>query len=195
MTNRDKWKKWVQPIGVPAAVFAVVALMLAIVTREVRTLQDEVRHTQEVKDQLSTVTVALAEGETAVRGYILSGDKALLESHFEARPKVEPVLAELEELTADNPAQQQSLAKLREPLAAHLQQFEGAAKNGYVEGRVLPLPLQTSPDPQRQLRTIVAARTAGAVVHNGTLDPGVRLLGKPFTLEQPANTVRDVLDS
>ena len=36
--------------------------------------------------------------------------------------------------------------------------------------------------------------TRNAVVHNGTLDPGVRLLGKPFTLEQLALTVRDVLD-
>lgn len=77
MTNQRNWRKWLQPIGVPAAVFAVIALILAIVTRQVVTLQDEVRHAQDVKDQLSAVTVALAEGETAVRGYILSGDKAL----------------------------------------------------------------------------------------------------------------------
>ena len=77
MTNQRNWRKWLQPIGVPAAVFAVIALILAIVTRQVVTLQDEVRHAQDVKDQLSAVTVALAEDETAVRGYILSGDKAL----------------------------------------------------------------------------------------------------------------------
>ena len=77
MTNQRNWRKWLQPIGVPAAVFAVIALILAIVTRQVVILQDEVRHAQDVKDQLSAVTVALAEDETAVRGYILSGDKAL----------------------------------------------------------------------------------------------------------------------
>ncbi len=37
--------------------------------------------------------------------------------------------------------------------------------------------------------------TCNAVVHNGTLDPGVRLLGKPYTLQQLGSTVRDILDS
>ncbi|MCC6912213.1 MAG: CHASE3 domain-containing protein [Rhodospirillaceae bacterium] len=37
--------------------------------------------------------------------------------------------------------------------------------------------------------------TRNAVVHNGTLDPGVRLLGKPYTLQQLGSTVRDILDN
>jgi signal transduction histidine kinase len=37
--------------------------------------------------------------------------------------------------------------------------------------------------------------TRNAVVHNGTLDPGVKLLGKPYTLEQLAHRVRDTLDA
>ncbi|MGE3474927.1 MAG: CHASE3 domain-containing protein [Rhodospirillaceae bacterium] len=37
--------------------------------------------------------------------------------------------------------------------------------------------------------------TRNAVVHNGTLDPGVRLIGKPYTLQQLGSTVRDILDS
>jgi hypothetical protein len=33
------------------------------------------------------------------------------------------------------------------------------------------------------------------VIHNGVLDPGVELIGKPFTLEELAAKVREVLDS
>ena len=36
--------------------------------------------------------------------------------------------------------------------------------------------------------------TRNAVVHNGLLDPGVSLLGKPFTIEQLATSVRAALD-
>jgi PAS domain S-box-containing protein len=37
--------------------------------------------------------------------------------------------------------------------------------------------------------------TRNAVVHNGVLDPGVELLGKPFTIEQLGAKLRTVLDS
>ncbi|HEX8553382.1 MAG TPA: response regulator, partial [Sphingomonas sp.] len=37
--------------------------------------------------------------------------------------------------------------------------------------------------------------TRNAVVHNGVLDPGVELVGKPFTIEELAAKVRQVLDT
>ena len=36
--------------------------------------------------------------------------------------------------------------------------------------------------------------TRNAVVHNGVLDAGVELIGKPFTVEELAAKVREVLD-
>jgi DNA-binding response OmpR family regulator len=37
--------------------------------------------------------------------------------------------------------------------------------------------------------------TRNAVVHNGVLDPGVEMIGKPFTLEALAAKLRLVLDT
>ncbi len=37
--------------------------------------------------------------------------------------------------------------------------------------------------------------TRNAVVHNGVLDPDVQLVGKPFTIEELAAKVREVLDT
>jgi len=37
--------------------------------------------------------------------------------------------------------------------------------------------------------------TRNAVVHNGVLDPGVQLIGKPFTLDELGARVREVLDA
>ncbi len=37
--------------------------------------------------------------------------------------------------------------------------------------------------------------TRNAVVHNGMLDPGVKMLGKPYTLVQLARMIRDTLDT
>ena len=36
--------------------------------------------------------------------------------------------------------------------------------------------------------------TRNAIVHNGTLDAGVEMIGKPFTIEELAVKVRQVLD-
>ena len=37
--------------------------------------------------------------------------------------------------------------------------------------------------------------TRNAVVHNGLLDPGVRLIGKPFSIAELATSVRAALDA
>jgi CheY-like chemotaxis protein len=37
--------------------------------------------------------------------------------------------------------------------------------------------------------------TRNAIVHNGTLDPGIQLLSKPFTIDQLARKVRSVIDT
>ena len=40
----------------------------------------------------------------------------------------------------------------------------------------------------------VATQYQHAVVHNGVLDPGLNFIAKPFTLDQLAAKLREVLD-
>ena len=37
--------------------------------------------------------------------------------------------------------------------------------------------------------------TSNAIVHHGRLDPGVHLIGKPFTFDELATKVRRLIDS
>ena len=46
----------------------------------------------------------------------------------------------------------------------------------------------------RVFRPRFATNTKNAVVHNGVLDPGVNFIAKPFTLDQLAAKLREVLD-
>ncbi len=41
----------------------------------------------------------------------------------------------------------------------------------------------------------ITGYTRNAILHNGVLDPGVKLLTKPFTLQQLAVKMREILDA
>ena len=156
MTKQPNWKKWEQPFLVPAAVFVVVALMLTFVTREIRSLQREVTHTQEVKDELTAIQRALLESESAVRGFMLSGDPQVQEQFFNARDRIYGYITNLEKLVADNPTQVRRVAELRPVLAQRMQQFTNAGTT-FQPGRTLPINLGPGIDAQNRVRDIVAA--------------------------------------
>ena len=156
MSKQRNWKQWSQPIVVPAVVFVVVALMLAVVSREVRNLQEEVRHTQEVKDQLTIIDNALTEGETAVRGFILSGDQDILKPYVLARTRIGISLGLLDKLVADNPAQVERLAVLKPLVDQRLQQFQ-TGSSSFNPDRKLPIPLGRGPETQAKVRDSIVA--------------------------------------
>lgn len=106
MVETGGLKRWAQPILVPAIVFVAVALVLGVVTRQIISLQDEVRHTQVVKDHLTSLMNLLQESETAVRGYLLTGSDEILQPYKDARDAVPKALTDLKSLTVDNPVQQ-----------------------------------------------------------------------------------------
>jgi signal transduction histidine kinase len=156
MFSQPSWKRRLQPTLVPALVFVVVALMLTIVTRQLLTLQDESRHTQDVKDTLASITALMQEGENGMRGFLLTGDDGFLKPYNTASHEIGPALDRLQNLIDDNPVQRDNVSRLRPVVLERMSQLTRAV--GYYQpGRTLPVPIGSGPETHARARDIIAA--------------------------------------
>ncbi len=73
--------------------------------REVATSVQWVSHTNEVLTRLEAVLSTLKDAETGQRGYLLTGETAYLEPYRDAVDRLPRQIADLRQLTLDNPAQ------------------------------------------------------------------------------------------
>ena len=99
------------------AVLVAVLLMNTVVTRRQLAVQDSnqswVEHTQQVQLELAQFESLLKDAETGQRGYLYTGDPRYLEPYNHAVAQGNPHVTRLAELTADNPRQQERVARLR----------------------------------------------------------------------------------
>src|SRR5438067_671261 len=104
-------------------VIAFVALLVflginAIVsqrsTRKLIQNEQLVTHTHEVLANLDQTLALLTEAESGQRGFLLTGDEIYLANYTDDLHRLPEQLERLKRLTADNPAQQQRLARLQE---------------------------------------------------------------------------------
>jgi PAS domain S-box-containing protein len=102
-------------LGVALLVLAVIGIGLARNTRELIHNAQLVAHTFTVINQLTETLAMLVDAETGARGYLLTGQDALLEPYREASAKIALQIRQLRVLTADNLGQQRRLDAL-EPL-------------------------------------------------------------------------------
>ncbi|MBB6254294.1 methyl-accepting chemotaxis protein [Nitrospirillum iridis] len=70
-------------------------------------------HTYKVLGGLSTAMAAMVDGETGVRGYLVSADTQFLEPYHKGQATFDAAFSEVKSLTADNPAQQARLDDIR----------------------------------------------------------------------------------
>jgi PAS domain S-box-containing protein len=73
--------------------------------REVATSVQWVSHTNEVLTRLEAVLSTLKDAETGQRGYLLTGEPAYLEPYRDAVDRLPRQIADLRQVTLDNPAQ------------------------------------------------------------------------------------------
>jgi len=103
-----------------ALALAVLGAVALVSYRSVGILVDTsawVGHTHEVLATLESLLGGVITAETGVRGYVLTGEERFLGTYWSGMQRAESSLAALRRLTADNPDQQERLARL-EPLVA-----------------------------------------------------------------------------
>ena len=104
--------------GVLALALAALVMVGAQSYRATRRLITDagwVTHTQQVREEIASMLAGLHEAETHQRGYLLTGTSHYSEDSKAAVKDVDDHLANLRQLTADNPNQQRRLDKI-EPL-------------------------------------------------------------------------------
>jgi PAS domain S-box-containing protein len=72
-----------------------------------------VAHTLKVKADLRATLVSLVDAETAIRSYLLTGDRGSLEPYDRARAELPRQFADLQSLVSDNPLALQHLSAIR----------------------------------------------------------------------------------
>jgi len=112
-------------IGFGIAVAIIVAVGAAALRSTTATVESAlwVAHTLEVRRQLGATFADLITVETAVRGYVITGDTTYL-GPYHAQATVGGLLAGLRTLTGDNPAQQRRLDSLTTLVATRLERFQ-----------------------------------------------------------------------
>lgn len=125
---------WRQPLAWSALALAVLAIsgvMVAVLDRsaaaETRSSFQWTTHTLEVQDELHKALAALAEAESAQRGYDLSSDTVYLANYAGAAAAARAFLGTVRQLTADNQAQQRRLDTLDRLVDARLARLQAGA--------------------------------------------------------------------
>jgi PAS domain S-box-containing protein len=102
-----------------------------------------VTHTHEVLDELDQTLSVVADAETSMRGYVVTGQESYLEPYRQATPRVDSHLARLSQLTGDNREQQIRLSTLHNQVMQTLQLLkEGVTlrqRKGFQDARELML--------------------------------------------------------
>src|SRR5450432_128608 len=113
-----------------------------------------VRHTDEVRVKVAVLRGTLMDGETAARGYLLTGERPFLGPYEQTSAEWRQRLGELRRLTSDNSGQQRRLQELEEIITRELTNVEKMITGRESGGTVATL----LPQMQQSKVTMDAAR-------------------------------------
>jgi signal transduction histidine kinase/CHASE3 domain sensor protein len=120
--------------GLALLIFAGICILSYRSTERLIAHGLEVSHTHDVIDTLALLQIQLLECESGARAYVLSGEESVLEPFYDARKRVDATLARLGRLTADNPAQGQTIMALRAMTDEKMEWHDETIRIRRVEG-------------------------------------------------------------
>jgi len=123
----DSWtfgRKIALGFGLSVAILVVVGAVTYRTTDMLIDNDHMVTHTHQVLETVAHVLSLAKDAETGQRGYVLTGDDAYLEPHRKAIAGIDGTLADLQQLTADNPRQRSRIAALTPLLEAKLAELK-----------------------------------------------------------------------
>ncbi|HTL88272.1 MAG TPA: CHASE3 domain-containing protein, partial [Leptolyngbya sp.] len=95
------------------AVFATIGVISFRGTQQLIDASGWVMHTYQVLGELENVLSLLKDAETGQRGYLLTGEESYLAPYYAALKNIDQKQKEVQQLTSDNPLQQQNLIQLK----------------------------------------------------------------------------------
>jgi len=122
-----------------------------------------VLHTIEVENQTNALLLDVRRAESAARGYLLTSGPEFLKDYQDALAAVQPGLARLEGLTADNSYQQANISRLRETIKTHLDRVAreiDAVKRGDAAGAAALLNTAATADTASTIQQLAGAMLA-----------------------------------
>ncbi len=105
-------------------VLVAVSTASVLLVNKARSDSAWVVHTIEAENQINALLLEVRRAESGARAYLLTQGQEFLDDHEAAVAAIRPELDRLAKLVADNPAQVENLAKLRDVIETRLAQFD-----------------------------------------------------------------------
>ncbi|AUB44042.1 DNA-binding response regulator, OmpR family, containings REC and winged-helix (plasmid) [Nostoc flagelliforme CCNUN1] len=118
--RKEFFKRVAGGFGLASAILVLIGVISYQNTRILINTSNQVQKTQEKINKLKELLSEMKDAETGQRGYILTGQETYLEPYQAVVGNIDPKIAELKDLIADQPSQQKQFATLESLIAAKL---------------------------------------------------------------------------
>jgi signal transduction histidine kinase len=157
--------RWAEILAGAALFVALVVVCLNawLAVRSVRVLEESqnwVSHTWQVINDTERIMSSMKDAESGNRGYLLTGDPVYLAPYTQATHDLPDEFSHIKGLTADNPAQQASIAQMRSLVNRRLQLLQtgiGQRRSGNINRAALFVQNGTGESEMNRLRSMATS--------------------------------------